>query len=533
MSPLPIPGLDVTLLAPGALAAGVAVGAGIVVLHAIRVGRPPVLRLPTARFAPERPPRAVRRLTRPADLALLALRLTAVGGIALALARPVPTPPRRTVARVVLADASRAADAAGVAEALGTLARGGGLTAGDVLVAFAGGAVRSARVPALAPAAGTADSAAARAGWATALLDSTRARPGAEAVPGALAPALVAARRAADSLAIAADSLELIVLSPVAREQVDAALAPVRATWGGRGRLVRTATARAARVGAPTGVADAAAGVATPGRGRAVRLDGAAADDPLAAALALDGRDGGAQTAPVRVVRAASVPADAERWLADAAGRVLVLWPADGRPAGWTARPATDSAVAIVAGEGARAVAAVGPFRRASEPGDGAAAGPTERRVIARWADGSPAAVERATGRGCRREVGIALPRAGDLALLPAFRAVAAALVAPCGMPTDLAPAAPALLRALARPDAPLLDARPLRAALRPPAPDRVGAALLALALAALAGELLLRRFRGAASDTRDDGADVSDGSADDVTRGRPAAPRRATPEAA
>jgi hypothetical protein len=169
-----------------------------------------------------------------------------------------------------------------------------------------------------------------------------------------------------------------------------------------------------------------------------------------------------------------------------APGRVLVVWPIDGVPAGWV-RGAPDSAWAVAA----PAAAVVAPFARV-------AAAPTGRgaRVVARWADGQPAAVERALGSGCVREVGVPVPQAGDLALRPAFRAVLAALAAPCGVARGAGPVDAALAAALRRDGAPLLDARPLRAALAPPAPDRLGAALLGLALAALLAELAVRGRR-------------------------------------
>ena len=109
---LPLPGVGVSLLAPWGAAAGAAVAAALVALHAISVGRPRAGWLPTARFVPERPPRAARRLARPTDRRLLAVRALAALLAGLALARPVPTAVRAPVVRLVLADRSRAADPA-------------------------------------------------------------------------------------------------------------------------------------------------------------------------------------------------------------------------------------------------------------------------------------------------------------------------------------------------------------------------------------------------------------------------------------
>jgi hypothetical protein len=57
---------------------------------------------------------------------------------------------------------------------------------------------------------------------------------------------------------------------------------------------------------------------------------------------------------------------------------------------------------------------------------------PEGGRVLARWADGSPAAVQQELGAGCVREVGFAVPLAGDLPLRPAFQRVVRGLLEPC-----------------------------------------------------------------------------------------------------
>jgi len=54
-------------------------------------------------------------------------------------------------------------------------------------------------------------------------------------------------------------------------------------------------------------------------------------------------------------------------------------------------------------------------------------------RIVARWADANPAAVEETLGAGCVRTVAVILPTAGDLALHPPFQRIARGLLAPCG----------------------------------------------------------------------------------------------------
>jgi hypothetical protein len=59
--------------------------------------------------------------------------------------------------------------------------------------------------------------------------------------------------------------------------------------------------------------------------------------------------------------------------------------------------------------------------------------GGSRTRVVARWSDGTPAAIETTLGDGCVREIGVGVPLAGDLTLRAPFRHFLAALVEPCG----------------------------------------------------------------------------------------------------
>jgi hypothetical protein len=452
VTPLVLPGLGVAFAAPWGLALGVGAAGALVALHAVTVGRPRPAALPTARFAPDRPPRAARRVRRPSDLVPLALRVTAALAAGAALAGPVPVPARAPVRRLVLADRSRAADSAQVRAAVRAVAR-----PGDVVVPFAAAPGAPATVGDTAgDAAGdtaAGNTAAAGAARDRALDAVLGAAPESPRAAGSLSAALVAARRLAPGLAAGADSLELVLVSPLVAEEADAATARVRAAWPGRARVVRVAARRADD-----------AGRAAPAR-PAVALRGGPPDDAVAAALALAGVRVG-DDAPVRVVRGRVTDAD-RAWVrgggadgpggAAAAGRLLLDWPVDGTPAG--ARPvAPDTAHGLVAtagGAGATAVT-VAPFaRRAAldEPGAAAGAAAAEQaagqtaesgsgraRVIARWADGRPAADERDEGAGCVRRVAVAVPQAGDAALRAGFRALLGALLGPCGGPRDFAP---------------------------------------------------------------------------------------------
>lgn len=86
---------------PWIFALGVATAVGVVALHLLSTRRPPERPLPTARFVPESDLRAVSRTSRPTDLLLLALRVLAVLLIAAAFAQPIPDQPGPALRRVV------------------------------------------------------------------------------------------------------------------------------------------------------------------------------------------------------------------------------------------------------------------------------------------------------------------------------------------------------------------------------------------------------------------------------------------------
>jgi hypothetical protein len=415
-----------------------------VALHLLAWRRPPESPLPTARFAPERPVRMVSRAVRPADLALLALRVAIIVLVGVALARPTFSAQQKGTARVVVVDRSRfggtGADVANAARSV--------FQAGDALVLF--------------------DSAAREIVGPTP--DSIDGPASGEA--GALSPALVSAVRAATRLARARDSVEVVIVSPFAASEVDGATATIRRLWPGPVRLVR--------VGAPpndTGGSD------TP----AVR---ASRGDPVAVSVALLGRVRGG--ADVRVVRDAATGADSA-WARE--GRTVVAWPREGAAPGWTAGASPDTAFAVTAYGDADGSASVGsatvvaPMTRTAIPPAG--------RVIARWGDGEPAATESALGDGCIRSVAIVVPPSGDLPITPAFRRLAEQLVRPCASVVSWVAASDSVLAAVL-PAAGRSSSGAAASVIGEPAPSKLTAWLLGLALLAASAEVFVRRGGGA-----------------------------------
>jgi hypothetical protein len=370
-----------TLLAPLWLAAGLAGALGVLALHFIARMRPAPMLLPTARFVPDLPARAASRAPRPTDLVLLALRAAAAVLLGLAFAGPLVTATRVPVARVVVLDRSAAVANRDSAAALAVSL----LRDGDVLVPF--------------------DTIADPLPWRDGI-----EIPAPRQAPADLAAALLVALEQARILARRADSVEMVLVSPVDRAAWSDAVLPVRSAWPGAIRVERVATPA----------------VASPALEVALRGD---RDDPLRATLALLGVLS-PESRSVRVLRGAPTAADSA-WVQDSA-RVLVLWPRER-----VADSSGSAAGAVVAGD----AVAVAPWSRADVP-DG--------RPTARWADGAPAASEVALGRGCVRHVGVGLPGVGDVALGPSTQELVQALVAPCGVQAHRGPVPDSLVRRLA-----------------------------------------------------------------------------------
>jgi hypothetical protein len=209
--------------------------------------------------------------------------------------------------------------------------------------------------------------------------------------PPSFSAALIAAERSAIELRETADSLELVIVSSFADAAWDAATAKLRARWLGRVRLVP---------------------VPLPPRDTSLlRVDmRAPASDPVRAALA---RFVSESEASVHVVRGTLRESDSA-WVR-AGRRVLLHWPDDTGEAALSAQAVVAGGVVLAAPLVRRAVAPI-----------------VDASVIATFADGAPAVVERAHGEGCIREVAFDFARAGDVPLRESSRRMAALLVDSC-----------------------------------------------------------------------------------------------------
>ena len=265
--------------------------------------------------------------------------------------------------------------------------------------------------------------------------------------PGSLSAALITARRASVALAERVDSVQLHIVSPVAASELDAATERARAAWPGAIRVARVAL----RSDSST----------------TWRLDRALpAADPLGPAMASVRVAPGARV--TRLVRGAPNAADSV-FARD--GETVVRWDSTAAP-----RPAAEGLAAgddvIVAALGRVPVSLKG-------------------RAVARWADGTTAASEQPLGKGCMREVGVALPAAGDIALHPPFQRIARGLLAPCGLTVVETSADSTTISRLAGTAQNAARADALRSGTDRPSP--LARWLLALAILLAIGELIVR----------------------------------------
>ncbi|MEP6619183.1 MAG: BatA domain-containing protein [bacterium] len=265
--------------------------------------------------------------------------------------------------------------------------------------------------------------------------------------PGSMSAALIAARRAAVLLADRADSVQLFVVSPLAISEFDSATLRIRAGWPGSIRIERVAL----RANVDSGW----------------RLERPLPmDDPLGPASRQIGSVRGARV--TRLVRQPPIATDSAY---ARSGGTVVWW--DSASA---SRPTPDGLSAdgrvIVAALGRRVVAARG-------------------RVRARWSDGTVAAVDTPVGAGCIREVGVALPATGDLALHAPFQDVARTLLAPCGTSQGDAAADSVVIARLSGTGGQAAPADRLRAAEDRPSP--LAPWLLAFAILLAIAELMVR----------------------------------------
>ena len=457
-----------TFLAPGFLFASLAVAAAIIALHFIVTRQPRAAILPTARFVPDTRATTVAPASHPSDLLLMLLRVLLVLAAGAGLAKPVLTPSRGAEARVILVDVSRSArDTIAIRDSVRAIYR-----SGDGIVAFDS----SARMVAGSVGDGLG-----------ALRPTTRR--------GNLSAALIAALRAGSSLRDRADSLELVIVSPFAKEEFDAATDTVRRLWPGKARLVKVAspvpdmaaapssltitsasddplsvTVALVRTTAPTsGLIDRGA---IPNERRGMSSEEAAAASPAA-------RPGGAAS------RQASVQARAsEGDIPRRSAAPRIEWPAQTRPRLATQRAERDTVGGVMAGD---AVVVATFDRQWSFPPDSLRGA----EVIARWVDGEPAAIEKPDGAGCVRSVAIPVTPVGDFVIRKDFVRFVTALSGACSAKTSLIPADPGIVASLEgkRGLAPRSAFQPLTDAHSDLAPW-----LFALALAAAIAELFVRR---------------------------------------
>ena len=438
-----------TFLSPLYLWGAIAAAAGIVTLHFLVTRQPRASILPTARFVPDSPATATARDARPSDLLLMLLRVIVVLAAGAALAKPIMKPSRQPLRRIFLVDASRAV--ANPKEALDSLNALYG--DGDLVVVF--DSTAHATSPAFR------DS-----------LSAVRTRD----ARGNLSAGLIASLRVASDLRDKADSVELVIVSPLLGEERDAATDSIRKLWPGRARIIRIAAGT-----------DSFPNVGDTRPELTIEAD---ATDPLGVSVSLASRT---QT-PVaaRIIRSATMSSDDSTWITSG-DRALVFWPIAERPRFAIARAPADVSGGVLT-RGARVVSSF--QRRWSFPTDSLRG----NRVVARWADGQPAVVEKKMGLGCLRSVAIPVPVAGDLVIRPEFVRIVEAIVGSCGdklSPTPLAAPIVASLAGSGR----LASGKAFTARKNIASP--LAPWLFAIALAATVGELFARRIgrgRNAAS---------------------------------
>jgi hypothetical protein len=261
-----------------------------------------------------------------------------------------------------------------------------------------------------------------------------------------------------------------VIVSPFAREELDAATDTIRTLWPGKARLVRVAAPAMDTAAAPSSLTISAA-----------------ADDPLAVTVGLARATA---TASARIDRGnAPTPPSGV-----ASGGALIGWPASTRPRFAAPRAVRDTVGGVMAGD----AVVVSTFdRQWSFPPDSLRGA----EVIARWVDGEPAAVEKPDGNGCVRSVAIPVTPVGDFVIRHDFVRFVASLSRPCSQITSLIPADPAVVAKLEGKGglAPRSSFQPLTDAHSDLAPW-----LFALAIAAAIAELFVRRrARGATAFAR------------------------------
>lgn len=439
-----------SFLAPGFFFASLAVAAAIVALHFIVTRQPRAGILPTARFVPDTRATTVARSNRPSDLLLMALRVLLVLAAGAGLAKPVLTQSRGAEARVILVDVSRSArDSIAIRDSVHAIYR-----SQDAVVLFDS----SARV-------------------VVGNIGDTLGALRPSSRRGNLSAALIAALRAGSILRDRAASLELVIVSPFAREELDAATDTIRKLWPGKPRLVRVTASAADTVGALGNLEITAA-----------------PDDPLAVTVGLARKQAGvaglidrnnSETERPRMSSEGALQArPPEGDIAHRSGGALIEWPASTRPRFAIQRAARDTVGGVMAGE----AVVVSIFdRQWLYPPDSLRGA----EVIARWVDGEPAAIEKPDGTGCTRSVAVPVTPVGDFVIRKDFVRFVSSLSRPCSATTSLIPADPTAVAKLEGKGglAPRAAFQPLT-----DAHSALAQWLFALAIATAIAELFVRR---------------------------------------
>lgn len=381
------------------------------VLHFLSVRRPPVLLLPTMRFLPERPVRAVSRSARPSDLWLLLLRVAALllAGIALSGVtwRGIGVRHGRVVVLQRGANSNVALLRTQMARALAGGFSGDTVTR-IVIVDSAAHLLTAVESKAFQP-------------------ETLSVARSTSRAPATLSAAILAATRAAGDFVREernVDALDLVIVAPLLRESVDSAVASVRATWPGTIRFVDTQRS-------PDGVDSSDV---VPYR-RSVAMVGALPNEAVQSAFQARGWLSGAERDTKTV---ASTPTNVPV-ANNTHAPISVEWPASGTPEGWTTGVAETVGAVVARGE-----ALVFPFVRSSHIPEKILA---QGRAIAWWSDGEVAAIEVPTATSCTRHVGVNVPSSSDVLQGQAARALLLALSGPCGGEVNGAPIPASALR--------------------------------------------------------------------------------------
>lgn len=380
-------------LAPGYFIAACVVAAAVVALHFLETRDPRTSVFPTVRFVPQAQVRSFAPVLRLTDVLLLLLRVAIVLLLGAALAQPHVPLISKEVARIVVVDVSRAVKKD---DSWRALVREQAADAAAI-VTF-GATAREIRLQQLETMLGSPATSA----------ESAQER-------GSLSAGLIASLRAASRLRDRAESVELLLVSPLVEEELDEATLRIRALWPG-GMTIRRVAAAPAQ--APLGESEA------------------------------------------------TVP--------------QVEWAEAGDSAFWVARSRSDTIGGVRAGD----ATLIHSFERRWQLKQPLEA---NTRVIARWIDGEPAAIEQTTGaqNPCVRSIAFFLPRVGDAGLRPDFVRFVRGLEAPCGESRDPTPLGTQLVAALEGTENPALSASvaaPVRQ-MTPPVPWLLLAALALLAL--------------------------------------------------